>query len=637
MGQDQSVEAPPPTLEQLSLELTNRFSTKCYTPLELYCYTSVFKSLADSSSGIKYWSEPTLCRFLALPDALAVSSVMFQMASYLGAFPFPSQAPAILTSENLLKVVTLLTRRYTPVLGKKGDRVWIAEIYRSLAVYDRGLGAATSPTKSAHTEDMSTDDKGPASPIESYSGFAVDAPADDDGDEDDGDELVLAALDSMDVIEVFRQGEQTKTQHSVIPTDNFLRLLQLLLFIAPLEAQDDLAIYGAQLTDERLKGLRDTAGNILSAFGLESSPGINFKSFKTVISCSLPYLFDGLNPLFEHFLFAKDFDLSKRKGEEPNAPSAQAIQSPKQSAPVKEVPAPEPVLLSSGEILDLNVLSQLSFMIKGSNLFRRLRPLYSGGNDGFSMGSFEKAVFNWRAPSILLVSGSLLEDGPSNSSERAFADSLPHSRLPSSLDIPSTNSQSNRDETLVFGAYIPVPWKGTPKTCFGDKSTMLFQLGPTHDLFRASSTTSNYVYFDKPPHHPSGIGFGSAVPQAGASASYSRQSHGPIPLGPVSLHLDSALEYGVFTHLCEGGGSFQSSNNPSRKRRDWQDRFMIESIEVWGCGGDDEAETQRKAWAFEEREAAARRRINLGTGDVEADRELLKMAGLIQERSGGSV
>ena len=34
-------------------------------------------------------------------------------------------------------------------------------------------------------------------------------------------------------------------------------------------------------------------------------------------------------------------------------------------------------------------------------------------------------------------------------------------------------------------------------------------------------------------------------------------------------------------------------------------------------------------WAWEEREAEARRRVNLGTGDIEADRTLLEMAGLI--------
>lgn len=631
MGQGPSSEGPPPTYDQLSFELVRRFADKCYTPLELYCYKSVFKTLADSSSGISYWSEPTLCRFLALPDALAVGSVVFHMASYLGAFPFPSQAPAILTKDNLLKVVTLLTRRHTPVLGRKGDAVWIRELYRSLAVYDKGLQqAAKEENNSADAKD--TED-GSAEAAD-YAGYAIDAPVDDEGEDDDGDELVLAALDTMDAIEVFKQGEKPNLHHSLIPTDNFLRLIQLLLFIAPMEAQDDLAVYSLQLSDRRLRGLRGTANNILSSFGIEKSPGVNYKTFYSVVSSSMPYMFDGLNPLFEHFLFAKDFDLSKRRSSSASASGEAAPDSTEASPPKKVIPAPEPILLSEGEILDINMVTQLSFLIKGNNLFRRLRPLYSGGEHGFSMGSFEKSVFNWRAPSILLVSGSLLSDTPSNPSERAFTDSLPPKRLPNSLDLPSSNTTN---ETLTFGAYISVPWKSTPKTCFGDASTKLFQLSPTHDLFEASSISNDYVYFDKPPHQPSGIGLGSSVPQADTSRAHNTRAHVTIPLGAVSLHLDSALEFGIFTHLAEGGGSFHPSENPHRRGRSWQDRFAIEAIEVWGCGGDEEAEAQRKAWAWEEREAEARRRINLGTGDIEADKELLRVAGILQERSGGSV
>lgn len=61
-------------------------------------------------------------------------------------------------------------------------------------------------------------------------------------------------------------------------------------------------------------------------------------------------------------------------------------------------------------------------------------------------------------------------------------------------------------------------------------------------------------------------------------------------------------------------------------------------MEVWGCGGDKEQEEQRQRWEWEEREAEARRKVNLGTGDIEADRALLEMAGLIGgNRSGGSM
>jgi hypothetical protein len=544
------------------------------------------------------------------------------MASYLGAFPFPSQAPAILTYEALLKVVTILTERYGAVIKKRGREIWLRELYRSLAVYDKGLRSSIEDQEKAAEGKKATS----AYSGGSSQGFAIDAPDDgEEGENDDDDELVLAALESMDSIDVFKHGEQSDVHHSIIPTDNLLKLVELLLLIAPIDAQQSLSTYVGQLSDKRVEDLRQTASTILSSFGVENSPGVTYRTFDAVVSSSLPFLFDGLNPLFEHFLFAKDFDLSKRKpdGEKVSAETHPVVPPP------KPVTNPEPILQETGEILNLTVLSQLSFFIKGNNLFRRLRPLYSGNKHGFSMGAIEKQCFNWRAPTILLVSGRLLPSMPSNARERAFADSLPAKRHPSSVP-------ENSNATITFGAYIPTQWKLTHKGCFGDSSSILFQLSPTHDLFSASSYSSDYVYFNRAPTHPAGLGFGTAVPHQ-SSAHHTGSSHAKLHLAPVSLHLDDALEYGVFTHLAEGGGSFHPSRLPCRKEKNWQDRFEIDCLEVWGCGGDEVAEAQRKEWAFQEREAEARRRINLGTGDQEADRELLKMAGIINEHSGGSM
>lgn len=542
------------------------------------------------------------------------------MSSYLGAFPFPSQAPAILTYEALLKVVTILTERYGVVIKKRSKDIWLRELYRSLAVHDRGLRQDDGDAEKSEKETQSTAGGG--------AGFAVDAPEEGDEDEDD-DELVLAALDSMDADEVFKHGEHSDVNHSIIPTDNFLRLVELLLLIAPIDAQESLSAFAGKLTAERKEDLRRTASSILSSFGVSTTqPGITYRTFNNVVSSGLPYLFNGLHPLFEHFLFAKDLDLSKRK---PNSSSPTTEQHPVITPPK---PALEPVLRDPGEILTPTVLSQLSFFLKGSDLFRRLRPLYSGDTHGFSLGSFEKQVFNWRAPTILLVSGRLLPSTPSSTRERAFADSLPAKRYPSSAS-PDASSPS-ADQTYTFGAYIPAQWKLTHKGCFGDASTRLFQLAPTHDVFAASAYSTDYISFNRPPTYPSGLGFGTPVPRQ--SASSSAHTGAMLRPGPVSLHLDDALEFGVFTHLAEGGGSFLPSRLPVRKGRSWQDRFEVERLEVWGCGGDEVAEAQRKEWAFQEREAEARRRIHLGTGDIDADRELLKMAGLIgQGQSGGSV
>ncbi|KAF1942140.1 restriction of telomere capping protein 5 [Clathrospora elynae] len=624
MGQGASHDTQNLTLEQLSQTIAQRFAQKSFSPLEIYCFSSVFHSLADTESGIQYWSEATLCRFLELPDALGVGSAVFQMASYLGAFPLPSQAPAILTHEALLKVVTILTERYGAVIKKRGKEIWLGEIYRSLAIYDKGIRS------SLEDQEKENADLKPRRLEEGSSnlGFAIDAP--DDGNEEEGDEeddeLVLAALDSMDAIDAFKHGEQSNVHHSIIPTDNFLKLVELLLLIAPIDAQQSLSSLAPDLSDERVKELRQAANVIVSSFGVENHPGVTYRTFNTVVPACLPFLFNGLNPLFEHFLFVKDFDLAKRKSD----PASPTKKTKPVIPPPKLVADPEPVLREPGEILNLTLLSQLSFFIKGSSLFRCLRPLYSGNTHGFSMGSFEKQVFNWRAPTILLVKGRLLPSTPSCTRERTLQNMLPPKRLPDSVTPSSPN------HTVIYGAYIPTQWKRTGKTCFGDASTQLFQLSPTHDIFPASSYSADYTYFSKSPTNPPGLGLGTPIPPQTASSSHT--SHPLFRPGPVSLHLDDALEFAIFTHLSDGGGSFCASRLPGRKGRDWQDRFEIESLEVWGCGGDEVAEAQRREWAWQEREAEARRSINMGTGDQEMDRELLRMAGIISgDRSGGSI
>ena len=230
------------------------------------------------------------------------------------------------------------------------------------------------------------------------------------------------------------------------------------------------------------------------------------------------------------------------------------------------------------------------------------------------MRSFETRVFNWRAPSLLLVSGSRLAAVPESSNERAFAESLPPKRLPD-----STTTTPSR---MVFGAYIPQPWQQTYKTCLSDPGTILFQLAPTHTIHRSTISMEQLSFTHPPLSHP-GIALGSPHPTSKSASGTAN----PAKLGPVSLHIDASFEFGVFTHDSRGGGAFTPAEGHGGG--DWQERFSIESLEVWGCGGEDEAEEQRKRWEWEEREAEARRRINFGKGDVEADRALLEMAGII--------
>lgn len=602
--------------EQLSHDLALRFAKKCFTPLEIVHFKETFRSLADDQDGIQYWKEDTLSRFLVIPDTLGPGPVIYQMATYLGAFPFPSLAPSILTIDALLKVVVIMTERYGKVLKRgKPDRNKL--LFRSLAVFDRRMSSVYEKPQQdmleALKQEKAAGDSAIESPRSHVAGFSVDDPANDDEEEEDDDELALAALESLDAIEVFMQDQRddTKIHHAQIPVDNFRRLIMLLLIIAPLEPQESLARH--KMAEASVEGLRRVADCIVRSFTPEQNAGIFYRSFNTILAASLPYMFDGLNPLFEHFLFSKNIDLSRRR----LASSTTPLPSP--GLPHKSETAIEPLLPREGEILDLNILSQLSFFIKSDSLFHRLRPLYLGGDAGFSIGSFEQKVFNWRAPSILLVAGTRLASDPQGSSQRAFADSLPPKRFADGA------ADSNNRGRLVFGAYLDVPWKETHKEAIGGTDTLLFQLEPVHEVFRASIISRDFATFTK-----SGIGFGNPPARSKVSG---LDAH--VALGPVSLLLDEALEFGVFTHDSHGGGSF----HPSQTRKsNWQDRFEIESVEVWGCGGDEEAEKQKAAWAFEEREAEARRNLRLGK-DRDADRALLEMAGLVgnHNASGGSI
>jgi len=554
-----------------------------------------------------------------------VSSVVFQMVSYIGAFPFLDDAPAVLGLDQMIMVVTILTDRYRRVLARgAADRR--ALLFKSLAVYDRKLSAMPSTSggaASSEGDDNGADQVGanavssPASRL----GFAVDEPRDDEDSGPDGDdELVLSALDSLDYINASKYAGPPSTVHgAMIPADNWHKLIMLLLLIAPLDAQESLSSYANRLSVDQLENLRDTANCVLASFlNVELAPGVKFHRFDAVIPNSMPFMFNGLTALFEHFLFSRNLDFHRRASDRPQPPA-----SP--SEPV------QPLLEDNGAIMNLNALSQLSFFIPGSSLFRRLRLLYSGDEDGFSMGSFESKVFNWTAPTILLVTGTRLEDGAGcahSGPASAFLATLPSRRF------PHGNSRGGNSENLTFGVYLGQPWKHTHRECFGADDTLLFQLQPTHDVFRASTLNKDYASFTKPSASTpiAGISFGCPPPQP--TQTYRRSNM--ISLGPVSLVLESSFEFGCFTHnYSSQGGAFQTSVS---RKFDFEDRFEISSIEVWGCGGDDEAKHQAEHWAWEAREAEARRKINLGTGDIEADRALLEMAGLIgANRSGGSM
>ncbi|CCT64504.1 probable Restriction of telomere capping protein 5 [Fusarium fujikuroi] len=607
MGQNLSDEHPQRrSHEELTQQLTEKFMKKCFTSLELYSLRDVFKSLADQQDSVKYLKEDTIARYLEIPDILGTSPVIFQMVSYIGAFPFLQDAPVVLEFQRMIMVVVIMTERYRTVLARgSSDRTKL--LFKSLAVFDRKMSEAGAHPDTPHIAPIeSKDDKEKAT--SRMAGFAVDAAGDEDEDGED-DDLVLTAFELLDIKDAVDQGHAPVFHGATIPTDNFRKLIMLLLLAAPLDPQESLSMYSSRVVGQELEGLRGAAESILASFvNAETSTGIKYNHFRTIIPVICPHLFRGFNGLFERFLFSQNLDFSKHQNDTPATTSSQKVA--------------QPLLTDTGEILNQNTLSQISFFLPGTDLFRRVRLLYSGNDAGFSMGSFQTKVFNWQAPTLLLVSGTRLGDEPEGGQESSFAASLPPKRFP----------HGSKSDRLTFGVYVREPWKHTHRECFGDSETTLFQLEPIHDVFPASTINKDYVTFTKAPAHHPMMSFGCPHPHP----SQAHRKADMLRLGPVSLLLDDSFEFAVFNHdFTSRGGAFHSS---VVRKYDFQDRFQIESLEVWGCGGDKEAQAQAEKWAWEEREAEARRKINLGNGDIEADRALLEMAGLIGgNRSGGSM
>ncbi|KAL3487543.1 TLD-domain-containing protein [Aspergillus germanicus] len=625
VGQSHEDAAHASSPEQLSMVLAERFATKCFTPLELTHFKDNFFTRAIDQGGLKYWNEKTLSDFLGIPDhsdahcPLDAGPVIFRMVSYLGAFPFQTTlAPSVLTFEAMVKVAVLLTERYGKVL-RRGQRNRIRLLFGSLA--DVGRKDIEKPTqKEEQAENISTG-------ASHAPGFDIDEPANDDY-EDDDDDLALAALESLDAIEVFKHDSRIdrKVFEARISTSTFRRLLMLLIVIAPLKTLEDVGIYTSDLGEDRMLAVRKAADNILAAFAEEPSGGISYKTFADTISTSFPYLFDPLTPLFEHLLFSKNLDFSQKRGSD-------ATETP----PTPAVVLPQSIMLPGSfesTILNPSIISHLSFFLPSTSIKQnilhgniRLHPVFSTSAHGSSLTSFSHNVLTWQSGTLLLLEGVDTETG----------------------------------NPLTMGAYLPQPWK-SPTSTSPSKSIptlpALFQLSPKHTLLQGNpsstlQTKSNLptAYFSQ--HH--GISIGCQLPPASRTS-----KPPPTPHGAGSLLINTTLEIAEL-HISPFGhdGVFlppgPSSTTDLGSANATKTIIDIYTLEIWGLVPDPEAETsssasyqgsraqsaveiQQAKWDFEAREAERRRHINLkaGAGDsaAESARWLLETAGIIGDDSG---
>ncbi|KAF0720165.1 Aste57867_520 [Aphanomyces stellatus] len=117
----------------------------------------------------------------------------------------------------------------------------------------------------------------------------------------------------------------------------------------------------------------------------------------------------------------------------------------------------------------------------------------------------------------------------------------------------------------TFGAYGDTPWKEGSKF-FGGPGCFLFRVAPTFMVCPSTGTGANYMYYNtKGIALPRGLGFGGSTSK-------------------FRLFLDDDLDNCVTSLKCTSYDAGSVSLKAS---------FRIQTLEIWGCGGDESKQAQQ--------------------------------------------
>lgn len=247
-----------------------------------------------------------------------------------------------------------------------------------------------------------------------------------------------------------------------------------------------------------------------------------------------------------------------------------------------------------------------------------LIKLYSGSESGFSLRSLELKIFKWLAPTLVVVSGKRLKRSVSNKRYEMF-----ESLYPRYFRNYNLQNWQQEGEKITYLVYVNSPWKMSNKTNFGDRSNVIVCLLPKIDYYLARR--DELIYFN---NLGFGLGFGNSQPIL-------KNSLKKLLPGNVSLTIDPNLEFSVFRHLVSTADALTYFAGSNIVNEDFEDRFTITDLEVWGVGTDKELAEQLKSWEWENKQAEARKSVNLKSMDE--DRAFLEMVGLVGGHGGGSM
>jgi len=187
----------------------------------------------------------------------------------------------------------------------------------------------------------------------------------------------------------------------------------------------------------------------------------------------------------------------------------------------------------------------------------------------------------------------------------------------------------NTPKSMLLGAYIPEPWK-QPKQYWGSSECFIFELGPNYEIYRPIGKGQQYIYC----HKDFGIAFGGTSTYNGPPTSQHLRSRSSISTPPPNaflLTLDDSLQKGTYVQ-----DEFPAAPTfgKGRTREKFAYFFETVSMEVFGLGGQRARVTQASNWQFDKQEAERRAGVNIRKDGKGVDRQLLQMAGVIEDDVG---
>lgn len=357
---------------------------------------------------------------------------------------------------------------------------------------------------------------------------------------------------------------------------------------------------------------------------------IGFHEFLRLDSCIPDFIQNSFKVLFKYGLLSPLVA-------DPNIPVAP------QSEPVEdETPKPAKKKYSFPKFKETKLINDASISLislitkaLGSETTitnQNLVKLYAGSEAGFSIRSLELKIFKWQAPTIFIVSGKRLKNKTITTNKRYEQFNSEYPRFFRSLESNKRDWQTDNDK-ITYAVFVNQPWRNSNKRNFGDENSIIMCLLPKLDFYKSTHNPvlkGELVYFN---NLGMGLGFGNSQP-------LNKNNVKKYLPGDVSLTIEANLEFAVFRHLVgqrsNSATYFRSSNQEQIKSQDFEDRFMITDVEVWGVGSTVELEEQRKQWEWEEKQAQARQGVNLK--NLGEERAFLEMVGLVgNNSSGGSV